>query len=294
MNNQLATKIETYRRRVEERIDAIVPTVSHRPAGLHEAMRYSLEAGGKRIRPVLLLFTTDLFNTVADPLPAAVALECLHTYTLIHDDLPALDDSPLRRGRPSSHARYNEATAVLAGDGLLTLAFEILAEHYSAEPELALRLIGELAARSGSRQLIGGQFEDIASEGLLAPEEALDYIHRQKTGALLTASLRMGAYFGNPAKKTIDTIDAFGTQIGLIFQIVDDLLDATASAETIGKPVGGDARAQKTTYVSRYGIDGAKDRARKHRDIAKGLLNELSEDTKTLAELVDYLIERAT
>lgn len=278
--------------RVERGIDRLLPAAETRPARLHAAMRYSMQAGGKRIRPALLFAASELFPSEADPTAAAVAIECLHTYTLIHDDLPSIDDSDLRRGRPSCHAQFDEATAVLAGDALLTYAFQLLAREYHAQPGLAIRLVGALAEASGSERLIGGQQEDIENEGRPLDADTLRYIHENKTAALLTAALTMGLAFGRPDEAQTKGIEDAGRHLGLAFQIVDDILDATSDPETMGKPVGNDAAADKSTYVALHGIDGARAEALCHTEAAIDALETLGGDNSLLIQLVRELATR--
>jgi len=292
VNPVLKEKLEQYRKRVESGIDQLLPAADTRPAKLHAAMRYSMEAGGKRIRPALLFAACDLFGSEADPTAAAVAIECLHTYTLIHDDLPSIDDSDLRRGRPSCHAQFDEATAVLAGDALLTYAFQLLARAYQKRPELATRLIGELADASGSERLIGGQQEDIDNEGKPLDADTLRYIHENKTAALLTAALKMGLFFSQPTDAQIELIQAAGYHLGLAFQIVDDILDATSTPDTMGKPVGNDAAAGKSTYVALHGIEGAHAEAKRHTEAAITALESLGGENTMLIELVQEMETR--
>jgi len=303
VNPVLKEKLEQYRKRVESGIDQLLPHADTRPAKLHAAMRYSMQAGGKRIRPALLFAAYDLFSSQADlsttadpsqpdPTAAAVAIECLHTYTLIHDDLPAIDDSDLRRGRPSCHAQFDEATAVLAGDALLTYAFQLLARSYRAQPALANQLVAELADASGSQRLIGGQQEDIDNEGKLLDAETLRYIHENKTAALLTAALKMGLYFSQPTQAQVELIAKAGYHLGLAFQIVDDILDATSDPETMGKPVGNDAVAEKSTYVALHGIAGAHAEAQHHTRAAISALESLGGQNTLLIELVRELETR--
>mgnify|MGYP001338876477 CR=1 FL=1 len=289
VNLALKEKLEAYRIRVESGIDQLLPDAKTRPARLHAAMRYSMEAGGKRIRPTLLFAAADLFPSNADPTAAAVAIECLHTYTLIHDDLPSIDDSDLRRGRPSCHAQFGEATAVLAGDALLTCAFQLLAREYSDHPTLATQLISELADASGSERLIGGQQEDIENEAKPLDAETLRYIHENKTAALLTAALKMGLAFSQPNETQNQYMQNAGYHLGLSFQIVDDILDVTSDPDTIGKPVGNDATAAKSTYVALHGIEGAQAEAKRHTQDALGALESLGGKNQLLLELVREL-----
>jgi len=288
----LKEKLEAYRARVESGIDQLLPSAETRPAKLHAAMRYSMEVGGKRIRPALLFAASDLFASEADPTAAAVAIECLHTYTLIHDDLPSIDNSDMRRGRPSCHAQFDEATAVLAGDALLTYAFQLLAREYSDLPSLATRLITELAEASGSERLIGGQQEDIENEGKPLDADTLRYIHENKTSALLTAALKMGLTFSQPNEAQTQYMQDAGYHLGLSFQIVDDILDATSDPKTLGKPVGNDAAVAKSTYVAFHGIEGAQAEAKHHTEAALTALETLGGKNQILLELVRELETR--
>ena len=251
-----------------------------------------MQARGKRIRPILLLAASELFPTTTDSLAAAVAIECLHTYTLIHDDLPSMDDSDLRRGRPSCHARFGEATALLAGDSLLTYSFELLATHYVQQPDLAIRLIQELAVASGSKRLIGGQMEDIENESKPIDAQVLQYIHENKTSALIVAALKMGLYFCGPTKEQIQHIEKIGCHIGMSFQIIDDILDSTSTTETLGKPVGSDTSADKNTYVKLHGVDGARVEAKKHSLEAIEFTETLGGNNQFLIELIHSMEKR--
>lgn len=292
VNPLLKEKLELYRTQVETGIDRLLPHAEIRPSRLHSAMRYSLEAGGKRIRPALLLSASELFPAIADSTAAAVAIECLHTYTLIHDDLPCVDNSPLRRGRPSCHAQFDEATALLAGDALLTHAFQILAQAYRDHPALAVDLITELATASSSERLIGGQQADIENEGRPLAPGTLHFIHENKTAALIQAALRMGLAFSRPEPAQLEQIGTAGYHLGLAFQIIDDILDATSDPETMGKPVGHDATSEKSTYVALYGIDGARTEATRHTEAAIAGLQALDGNHTTLTELARELGRR--
>ena len=292
MNLALKEKLATYQKRVECGIEQLLPTASTRPERLHAAMRYSMEAGGKRIRPVLMIAASELFPAQADPLAAAVAIECLHIYTLIHDDLPSIDDSDLRRGRPSCHMQFDQATAVLAGDSLLTYAFQLLAGNYAQQPSLATGLIHDLATASSSERLIGGQMEDIDNEGKPIDAETLRYIHENKTGALLTAALTMGLRFCAPTAEQLRQIEAVGYHLGLTFQIVDDILDATSNAEELGKPVGHDSASDKSTYVALHGIAGAHREAKKHTGAALEAAEALGGNNAFLLDLIADLEHR--
>jgi geranylgeranyl pyrophosphate synthase len=281
--------------RVERGLAEHVPTADTRPARLHAAMRYSLEAGGKRVRPVLVLAAAELFGRMDDSaVPAAVALECVHTYSLIHDDLPCMDNDDLRRGRPTVHRAYDEATALLAGDALLTHAFALLATAYAPAPALAHALVRELADAAGSRRLIGGQMEDLLAEKKAnATATELDFIHLNKTAAMIEAALVMGALAGAAPAAAVPTIRRAGRHLGLAFQIIDDVLDATADSATLGKTAGKDARADKTTYVKLYGIEASRQIASDHTREALAALAELPGDKAFLAAMIDTLVRRA-
>lgn len=289
VNESLKEKLQTIRQEVDRGMDALLPSADTRPTRLHQAMRYAVEAGGKRIRPTLVILASELFPSRRDPLAAAVAVECLHTYTLIHDDLPAVDNSDLRRGRPACHKQFDEATAILAGDALLTYAFQLLAQHYQDFPELATVLIADLATASGSQQLIGGQMEDIENEGKPAEADTLHYIHLNKTAALLTAALSMGLRFCEPSPKQIATVRALGRHLGLAFQIIDDILDATSDAKIMGKPVGNDSATNKSTYVALHGIEGARKEATRHTNAALQQATALGGENKLLLTLIEEL-----
>lgn len=294
VNPVFKEKLQQSRERVESAIRSLLPAADTRPANLHAAMAYSMEAGGKRIRPILLIAASELLDSEIDPLPAAVAIECLHTYTLIHDDLPAIDNSDIRRGRPSCHAQFDEATAILAGDALLTYAFQLLARHYQSHPAIAVQLIDDLGTASGSERLIGGQMEDIENEGQAIDQETLTYIHENKTSALLTSALTMGLKLGRPDTAQLKAIQTYGYHLGLTFQIVDDILDATSDAETMGKPVGNDQALEKLTYVTTHGLEGARAEAKKHTELAIAPLEIFGEKANFLRDLCQMLESRAS
>lgn len=288
------TDLKRYVARVERALDAHVPRPDTRPARLHTAMRYSLEAGGKRLRPVLVLAAADLLGAPADAAaPAAVAVECVHTYSLIHDDLPSMDNDDLRRGRPTAHKAFDEATALLAGDALLTHAFALLATAYAGEPTLAQRLVAELGDAAGSRRLIGGQMEDLLAEKKAnATADELEFIHLNKTAAMIEAALVMGGLVGGADAATLASFRRAGRELGLAFQIIDDVLDATADSATLGKTAGKDLKADKTTYVKLYGLDRSRQLARQHSDAAIAAVGALPGDTRFLAALVESMATR--
>jgi len=260
MNTYDVRQSEKYIARIESGIEKYLPSACVRPSVIHEAMRYSMQAGGKRLRPMLVLAAADMAGAAIDALPAAVAVECLHTYSLVHDDMPCVDNSDLRRGRPTSHKRFGEAMALLAGDALLTEAFRVLGDNYGGDPALGYALSGVLSRASSSVALIGGQVEDVLGEGRAISLADLDFIHRNKTAALISASLEMGLLHAEPDEASIADIRRAGRAVGLAFQIVDDILDATSDSATMGKTVGLDAAHGKNTYVKYYGIEAAKNR----------------------------------
>jgi len=260
---EIKTYLKKRKERVEEALRNYIPEPSSPFADHIEAMRYSLFAGGKRIRPILCLAAAEAVSedtTVTDKLlPTACALECIHTYSLIHDDLPAMDNDDLRRGKPTNHTIYGEAAAILAGDGLLTYAFELITrdEDGALSAVQRLKIASVIARASGTFGMVGGQALDIAHENSTYPFEMLQTIHRNKTGALITASLHAGAIGANANSDETALLLNFGEQIGLAFQIVDDLLNATSTTEKLGKKAGSDKIKGKATYPSYFGIEEA-------------------------------------
>jgi geranylgeranyl pyrophosphate synthase len=292
---EFTTRFADLTARVERGIDRLLPPASEVPARLHEAMRYSMQAGGKRLRPVLVLAASELFDPESrtDPLPAAVAVECVHTYSLIHDDLPCMDNDDLRRGRPTCHRAFDEATALLAGDALLTHAFSLLSGSYVLNPRLAGALCGRLAEAAGSRQLIGGQMLDLLHEKSQAvTAEILNGIHARKTAAMIRTSLVMGALVGGASPPAIGILHVVGTRLGMAFQIMDDILDATSDAATLGKTPGKDARAGKATFVSLHGLAASRRIAEEQSAAAISGLRSLPGDTLFLAALAKFLASR--
>jgi geranylgeranyl diphosphate synthase, type II len=283
---------ETYTAQVEKGIQHHLPPPDTRPTRIHQAMRYSMQAGGKRLRPVLCLATADILGSRLDPLPAAVALECIHTYSLIHDDLPCMDDGQLRRGQPTCHRQFDEWTAVLAGDALPTYAFELIARSYQSDPALGLRLTQELAETAGSRRLIGGQVEDILGEKSDYTAEQLNFIHLNKTAALLASSLVMGGLVAEADEQTLGLLRDIGRQTGVAFQIIDDILDATSDSSSLGKTAGGDAKTEKTTYIKVHGLDESRRLARSYTQQAAALTHQLPGDAHFLTTLIERLEHR--
>jgi geranylgeranyl diphosphate synthase, type II len=282
------SELKRHLARIEHGIGIHVPPADTRPARLHTAMRYSLEAGGKRLRPVLLLAAAELCGASGDPaLPAAVALECVHTYSLIHDDLPCMDNDDLRRGRPTAHRQFDEATALLAGDALLTHAFGLISTSYRAHPALANALVRELASAAGSQRLIGGQMEDLLAERNPGGAADLEFIHANKTAAMMETALVMGGLVGSAGEETLDGLRCAGRHLGLAFQIIDDVLDATSDSATLGKTAGKDAKAGKTTYVTVYGLEESRRIAGGHTDAARACIASLPGDRRFLDALID-------
>ncbi|MDO8541855.1 MAG: polyprenyl synthetase family protein [Opitutaceae bacterium] len=288
-------ELQRHVRRIERGIDVYLPPGDTRPRRLHEAMRYSLQAGGKRLRPVLLLGAAELFGASDDSaLPAAIAIECVHTYSLIHDYLPCMDNDDLRRGRPTAHKAFDEATALLAGDALLTQAFALLATNYTANPALAGALCRELADAAGSRRLIGGQMEDLLAEKKSdATKEELEFIHLNKTAAMIEAALVMGGIIGGADNAGIDTLRRTGRHLGLAFQIIDDVLDATADSATLGKTAGKDAKSGKTTYVRLHGLASSRRIAAEHTQAARAALDLLPGKREFLHALIESMAGRS-
>ncbi len=278
---------------VDRALDSHLPKESAKPATIHKAMRYSIFAGGKRLRPVLTLAAAEACGgKIADALPAACAVECIHTYSLIHDDLPCMDDDDLRRGRPTNHKVFGEGIAVLAGDALLTVAFEILAKAKPARRHPIAMQIADLAVAAGSRWLVGGQVADLEGEGRKLGGEDLKYIHRCKTAALLTASIRLGAMSANASPAQLRALTTFGQSVGLAFQVIDDILDVTQSTEKLGKSAGKDVAAQKTTYPAVFGLDKSRAEAKRLTRAAHTALKVFKTEGDTLRALADYLLAR--
>ncbi len=273
---------------VERRLAEFLPTDD----GIGEIMRYACEGGGKRIRPVLLLEWCHLCGgTVDTAMPFAAAIECIHSYSLVHDDLPCMDNSPLRRGKPSAHAKYGETMALLAGDALLNRAFEIMLSAENVEPRAALRAAAELADNAGVYGMIGGQVLDLDSEGKQIDLDTLKRLQEGKTAALLVAACRMGAILGSGSAEQIENAGRYGYYLGLAFQVVDDILDVTATAEELGKPVGSDNENEKNTYVSLLGLEKAAALAASYTAQAKDALGSFADGTD-LCQLADALLTR--
>jgi geranylgeranyl diphosphate synthase type II len=293
----LAAELGERRRLVERALDAALPRDDAWPATIHAALRYSVFAGGKRIRPLLVLAAGEAVGGArCELLPLACAVEMIHTYSLIHDDLPAMDNDDLRRGRPTSHKVYGEAIAVLAGDALLTRAFQLMAELPDGCDEARLRrrvaATAILAEACGTGGLIGGQVQDLESEGRAVGVDELERLHRAKTGALLAACVRGGAVLGAAQPSDLDRLGDYASAIGLAFQVVDDVLDATEDAAHLGKTAGKDRAAQKATYLSVHGLERARSLARELLEQALGAVAPLGARGRLLAGLARAIVER--
>jgi len=282
---------------VNEWLDRLVPSETTPPVQLHRAMRYSLLAGGKRLRPVLTLAAGEAFGADTDDLmPAACAIEMIHTYSLIHDDLPAMDNDDLRRGRPTCHKAFGEAVAILAGDALLTQAFRVLAsDSPKRNAERQVQVIREVATAAGTVEaLIGGQMTDIESEGKNVDAAMLEDIHHSKTGAIITASVVVGGLIAGANEDQIDNLRQYGKGIGLAFQIADDILDVTSTSEQLGKTPGKDQAANKATYPAIHGIATSEARARELVEEAVATVSTLNLKTRVLEDIARFIIARSS
>jgi geranylgeranyl diphosphate synthase type II len=285
--------LKLYATQVDEALDRFLPKASMKPATIHRAMRYSLFAGGKRMRPVLTLVAAEACGGDAEvALPAACAVECVHTYSLIHDDLPCMDDDDLRRGRATSHKVFGEGIAVLAGDAMLTQAFEILAQARPTTRYPVAVMIRELATAAGSLQLIAGQVADLEGEGKPTSRAQLRFIHERKTAAMIEASLRLGAMSANATAKKVEALTLFGRNLGLAFQVIDDILDVTQTSEKLGKSAGKDVAAQKATFPAVIGLEASRREAQRLTAAALAALKPFGAQGDTLRAIADYLLKR--
>ena len=279
---------------IEVELNNLLPASAVAPEKVHQAIRWSMFAGGKRFRPALLLATGQVFGARLERLiKTACAFEMIHTYSLIHDDLPSMDDDDLRRGRPTCHVRFGEATAILAGDALQTLAFRTIAEDEQLEVATRIALISELARAAGTPEgMVAGQALDMEAEARQVNAAELEQIHRQKTGALIVAAVRCGAIIGLATEAELEAVTAYGSHLGLLFQITDDLLDVTASAEDLGKTPGKDVQSRKATYPASYGIEETREAAAKaHRDACEAL-DRVDRPTIALRNIADFILNR--
>lgn len=290
----LAETLELGRKLADEALERLIPPATERPSSIHQAMRHSVFAGGKRIRPILCM---EAGRAVGGNLTHGIeelgaALEMLHTYSLIHDDLPALDNDDLRRGRPTCHKVFGEATAILAGDALQTQAYEVLSRlHCSAEARV--RIIEAIAQGTGTvNGMIGGQVVDLEAERTRPDVETLEYIHRSKTAALITASVVSGGIYAGGAPNQVEKLRRYGQSIGLAFQIVDDILDVTQTSEQLGKTAGKDVASEKATYPSLLGIEKSREKAAALLSSASKALDVFGSRGESLQELAAFLVER--
>ncbi len=286
--------MEHIQQRTESCLDASLPSDQIAPARLHQAMRYAVLGGGKRVRPLLCHAAGTIFGASAEILDApAAAVELIHAYSLVHDDLPCMDDDDLRRGKPSCHVAYDEATALLVGDALQTLAFQRLATRLPGiSAARQLEMLALLATASGSRGMAGGQAIDLASVGLQLDLGALEFMHIHKTGALIRAAVLLGAHCGEAPPDALERLGHFANRIGLLFQVVDDILDAEGSSETLGKTAGKDAAQNKPTYVNIVGIKQSKAMAATLRQDAHDALAGFGTAASRLYELADFIVDR--
>ena len=289
----LTEYLRTRRAAVERALERFLPSATVRPATIHEAMRYSLFASGKRLRPILCLAAAEACGgKTKSALPLACAVECIHTYSLVHDDLPSMDNDDFRRGRPTCHKAFGEGIAVLAGDALLTIAFEIAARAEPARRYPLRAIFQEIATGAGSRRLIAGQVADLEAEGQPITRAQLRYIHENKTAALLSTSVRLGAMSANASASQLGAITKFGRALGLAFQIIDDILDVTQTTEKLGKSAGKDVAAQKATYPAVIGLEKSRAEAKRLTQHAHGALAVFGRKGETLRALSNYLLER--
>jgi geranylgeranyl diphosphate synthase type II len=283
----------TRQKQVDAALDRLLPSATTRPKTIHQALRYSIFAGGKRLRPVICLAAAEVLRgKTAAALPLACAVECIHTYSLIHDDLPSMDNDDFRRGKLTSHKVYGEGIAVLAGDALLTIAFEMVASAKAPRRYPHGALVLELARASGSRALVAGQVADLEGEGKKLKLADLQYIHENKTAALIASSIRLGAMSANATPKQLAGLTEFGLSLGLAFQVIDDILDVTQTTEKLGKSAGKDVAAQKATYPALLGLDKAKKEADRLTARARAALKAFGPDAAPLAAIADYLLRR--
>jgi len=281
---------------VESKLQSYIPDMNAYQKTLFEAMKYSLDAGGKRLRPILLMESAALFNSdIEDTIPYACAMEMIHTYSLIHDDLPAMDDDDLRRGKPTNHKVFGEGIAVLAGDGLLNYSFEIMLNHALKNEKNSYKYVkamNEIAKAAGVKGMIAGQVVDLESENKKIDKDTLDFIHMNKTSAMIIGSMRAGAIIGGANDSKLENITNYAKNIGLAFQVVDDILDIVGDEKKLGKDIGSDLENNKSTYPSLFGIDKSRDIAKNLINDAKKYISEFDEKNEFLNCLADYIIDR--
>ncbi|HZT44104.1 MAG TPA: farnesyl diphosphate synthase [Chthonomonadaceae bacterium] len=294
MSFDLSAYLEAKRRSIEAALAYYLPSPEVRPQKLHEAIRYSMLAPGKRLRPTLTIASAEAVGgQEREVMPTACALECVHVFSLIHDDLPCMDDDDYRRGRLTCHKVYGEAMALLAGDALLTLAFQLIAENASMVPaERILPTLRLIAEASGTQGMVGGQVVDMESQGQPVTPETLQYIHEHKTGALLLASVLAGAMLSGADANRMESLRAYGKHIGLAFQIADDILDVTGDESRIGKPVGSDEERDKATYPKLFGLEESRRRAATEVEAALRALSDFDARADPLRAIARFIVER--
>src|SRR5438067_10183860 len=290
----LKAYLRSRQKEIDPALDRYLPKPKTKPTTLHRAMRYSLFAGGKRLRPILCLAAAEACRGNVDgALPLACALECIHTYSLVHDDLPSMDNDDFRRGRPTCHKVFGDGIAILAGDALLTIAFEIVSNAKPTSRYNTSILLREIAVAAGSQKLIAGQVADLEAEGKNVKRDQLQFIHENKTAAILKSSVRLGAMSANAEPKKLRAITQFGHRLGLAFQIIDDILDVTQTSEILGKSAGKDVAARKATYPAVIGLEKSRAEARRLTRRAHNALSVFSSrDSEPLHALANYLLER--
>ncbi len=290
----LKAYLRSRQKEIDRALDRYLPKPKTKPTTLHRAMRYSLFAGGKRLRPILCLAAAEACGgKISNALPLACALECIHTYSLVHDDLPSMDNDDFRRGRPTCHKVFGDGIAILAGDALLTIAFEIVSSAKPAPRYDMSILLREVAVAAGSQKLIAGQVADLEAEGRDVKRDQLRYIHEKKTAAILTTSVRLGAMSANADPKKLRAVTQFGRGLGLAFQVIDDILDVTQTSEILGKSAGKDIAAKKATYPAVIGLEKSRAEAKRLTRQAHNALSVFSSDAaEPLHALANYLLER--
>jgi geranylgeranyl diphosphate synthase type II len=289
----LKTYLISRQKMIDRALDRYLPKENTRPATIHKAMRYSLFAGGKRLRPILCLAAAESCGgKIERALPLACAMECIHTYSLVHDDLPSMDNDDFRRGRATCHKVFGDGIAVLAGDALLTIAFEIVSSARSTRRYDMATLLREVAVAAGSQKLIAGQVADLEAEGKRTTRSELRYIHENKTSAMLATSVRLGAMSANADPKQLSAITRFGRALGLAFQVIDDILDVTQTTEKLGKSAGKDIAARKATYPAVIGLEKSRVEAKRLTRNAHHALSVFGAKGETLHALANYLLER--
>jgi geranylgeranyl diphosphate synthase type II len=289
----LKTYLISRQKKIDRALDRYLPKENTRPATIHKAMRYSLFAGGKRLRPILCLAAAEACSgKIEHALPLACAMECIHTYSLVHDDLPSMDNDDFRRGRATCHKVFGDGIAVLAGDALLTIAFEVVSRARPTQRYDMATLLREIAVAAGSQKLIAGQVADLEAEGKRTTRGELRYIHENKTSAMLATSVRLGAMSANADPKQLSAITGFGRALGLAFQVIDDILDVTQTTEKLGKSAGKDIAARKATYPAVIGLEKSRVEAKRLTRKAHHALSVFSAKGETLHALANYLLER--